>query len=289
MGTRGSDLALWQTRWVCAKLREHHPSLEIETIVIKTPGDANATGSFGKDWPVGAFVSAIESALLEEQVDFAVHSYKDMQTAQTKGLMIAAVPKREVTNDVLLTDRPVELDAIPTGFRVGTSSPRRIAQLQQLDNIECVPIRGNLPTRVGKIGKDGLNGVVLAAAGLARLGIEHPHSTQLPVDRFIPAPAQGALAIQTRAAGPEAEVIAVLEHPPSRMAVDAERSFLHAIGAGCHTPVGAIANIEGSSATLTGQLFSDDFSRMARGQECGENSSEIGQKLARRLISELEA
>src|SRR5262249_6572430 len=141
---------------------------------------------------------ALELALLDRRIDFAVHSFKDLQTVETPGLVIAAVPKREAVNDVLLTKTRVELNNLPPGFRVGTSSPRRAAQLRRFGPVQIVAIRGNVPTRVKKLDGPDLDGVVLAAAGLRRLGISHPHQIDLPLHRFPPAPGQGALAIQAR-------------------------------------------------------------------------------------------
>ena len=141
VGTRGSDLALWQTNWVCERLRAAIPDLEIEQIIIKTHGDVVTEANFGRDWPVGAFVSALENALLENRVDFAVHSFKDLQTVETAGLTIAATPPREVVHDVLLTREPMTLDALPPGSRIGTNSPRRAAQMLQMGAFEIVPLR----------------------------------------------------------------------------------------------------------------------------------------------------
>lgn len=288
VGTRGSDLALWQTNWVCRRLKEAHPSLQIEQTIIKTHGDVDADRNFDKDWPVGAFVSALENALLEKRVDFAVHSFKDIQTATTDGLIIAATPQREVVHDLLLTRTAVRLEDLPKGARIGTSSPRRSAQLQQLGEFEIVPIRGNVPTRVAKIEREGLDGVVVAAAGVKRLGIEHPFVIDLPTDRFLPAPAQGALAIQTRVDDEAEALIAVLDHPDTHRAVDAERFVLSAINAGCHTPVGALARVEGSKIELHARLFSGDFAHSAEGVESGDDPRTVGSALGLRMLAELE-
>lgn len=288
VGTRGSELALWQTNWVCRHLRAAHPSLEIEQVIIKTHGDVRPDEPFGGDLPVGAFVTAIERALQENRVDFAVHSFKDLQTAETPGLTIAAVPGREVVFDVLITRRPLpSLDHMPPGFRLGTSSPRRVAQFRRLGEIEIVPIRGNVPTRVAKLESENLDGVVLAGAGLKRLGITHPNLRELPVDRFPPAPAQGALAVQTRSNDPAAEIVAELDDPTARRAVAAERAFLKTIAAGCHTPVAALATVAAQTITLHGQLFSDDYGHCADGVESGPDSATVGERLARRLLDEL--
>jgi hydroxymethylbilane synthase len=287
VGTRGSALALWQTNWVCSALRNAHPSLEIEQIIIKTHGDVVTDRGFDSDWPVGAFVSALERALAQERVDFAVHSFKDLPTAETEGLTIAATPTREVVHDVLLTARPVRLEDLPPGARIGTGSPRRAAQLLRLGRFEVVPIRGNVPTRVAKIELENLDGVVLAAAGLKRLGIEHPHVIDLPTDQFLPAPAQGALAVQTRQDSEAADLVAVLEDSATRRAVVAERAFLRRIGAGCHTPVGALATVEGESVSLNARLFTDDYSSCVDGRESGEDPEVVGARLADRLMADL--
>ncbi len=286
-GTRGSELALWQTRWVCDRLREQHPTLEIEEVIIKTHGDTAKEQLFSADWPVGGFVKAIEDALVEGRVDFAVHSYKDLQTAVTAGLIVAAVPERVAVHDVLLTRTEFDLSNVPAGFKIATSSPRRTAQLRRLGPVVIVPIRGNLPTRVAKLERENLDGVVLAAAGLTRLGIKHPHMTDLPTDRFVPSPAQGALAIQAKEGSVAAELITAIDHAPSHPAVDAERSFLTTISAGCHTPVGALARVEESKISLHAQLFSDDGNRCVEGTEVGDDPAAIGQRLAERLIEEL--
>lgn len=289
VGTRGSDLALWQTNWVCQRLRAAHPGLEIEQIIIKTHGDVRPDEPFGGDLPVGAFVTAIERALQENRVDFAVHSFKDLQTAETPGLTIAAVPGREVVHDVLITRLPrADLHRLPSGFRLGTSSPRRAAQFRRLGDIEIVPIRGNVPTRVAKLESENLDGIVLAGAGLKRLGITHSNLRELPVDRFPPAPAQGALAIQTRKNDPAEGIIAALDDPAARRAVLAERAFLRTIAAGCHTPVAALAASSLGTLALHGQLFDDSHRTCAEGRDFGTDPDELGARLARRLLDDLD-
>ncbi len=287
VGTRGSDLALWQTRWVATRLRAAQPSLTVEQIIIKTHGDLATQQQFDADWPVGGFVGAIENALLNNEIDFAVHSFKDLQTAVTDGLVVAAIPEREDVQDVLVTRAPVELDKLPNGFKIGTSSPRRAAQFRRLGGVEIVPVRGNVPTRVAKLERDGLDGVVLAAAGLNRLGINVAHRIDLPTDRFVPAPAQGALAIQTRVGDPTQRTVQSLDHALTRRVVEAERAFLKGISAGCHVPVGALAEPDGDGVSLHGQLFSDDGTRMVEGVVSGLSPDGVGAELAGRLLREL--
>ncbi|MFG0252871.1 MAG: hydroxymethylbilane synthase [Phycisphaerales bacterium JB038] len=286
LGTRGSDLALTQARWFCDRLRSAHPGLEIEEIIIKTHGDRVQDRPFDASWPVGSFVSELENALVEDKVDFAVHSFKDLPTQSPEPLVIAAVPGREEVADVLITAKPCTLDDIGPGFTIGTSSPRRQAQWKRFGDVELVPIRGNVPTRMRKV-EEGLDGVILAAAGLKRLGLQPAHAITLPVDQFVPSPAQGALAVQTRRDTKAEAAIGVLNEDTARRGVDAERQFLTTIGAGCHTPVGALACVEGETITLFGQLFTDDMTRVAEGEEVGADPFAVGAALAQRLVAEL--
>lgn len=288
VGTRGSDLALRQTRWVCDLLQAVHAGVELEEVVIKTHGDIATGQPLDTDFPVGGFVSAIEQALLDGRIDFAVHSYKDLPTAVTLGLIIAAVPTREAPHDVLVTRDPVDLSNLPQGIRLGTSSPRRAAQMRRQGAVEIVPVRGNVPTRVAKVESGELDGVVLAAAGLKRLGLRPPNLIDLPLDWFVPAPAQGALAVQVREGDAIAALLAPIEHRPSRSAVESERSFLRNLHAGCHTPVGALAMVFDGTISLRGQLFSDDGSRMVEGGEIGDDPHTIGARLAENLARKLQ-
>lgn len=287
VGTRGSDLALRQADWVCDQLRGVHPTLDVERVIIKTHGDIATDQAFGSSWPVGAFVSALESALAKGRIDLAVHSLKDLQTEPTPGLIIAAIPPREVPDDVLLTRAAIALEELPTGARIGTSSPRRVAQMRRRFDVEIVPLRGNVPTRIAKMEQDGLDGIVLAAAGIKRLGIDHPHVVELPIDRFVPAPGQGALAVQGCEGSAASDRAGVLDDTATRRAVTAERRFLHDLGAGCHTPVGAFATVAGETVSLHGQLFSDDGVQCVGGVEKGDDPLAVGAKLAERLRREL--
>jgi hydroxymethylbilane synthase len=287
VGTRGSRLALTQTRWVCAQLQVAQPSVTTEELVIKTHGDIARDRPFDETWPVGSFVTALEEALIAAEIDVAVHSYKDLPSLSPDGLTIAAVPPREVVHDLLVTREPADLEALPAGFRVGTSSPRRTALLRRLPGVEILPLRGNVPTRLEKLEQGEYDGIVCAAAGLRRLGLEPAHAIVMPPQRFVPAPAQGALAIQTRAGDGAAAVVAVLEHAETRRTVDAERAFLARIEAGCQTPLGAWARLESGGIELCGQLFSDDGVHMAEGAETGDDPVAVGQKLADRLLADL--
>ena len=240
VGTRGSRLALTQTRWVCAQLQAAQPSLMIEEIVIKTHGDIARDRPFDETWPVGSFVTALEEALIANEVDVAVHSYKDLPSLSPEGLAIAAVPPREVVHDLLVTREPADLDGLPAGFRVGTSSPRRTALLRRVPGVEILPLRGNVPTRLDKLGKGEYDGIVCAGAGLRRLGIKPAHAIVMPPQRFVPAPAQGALAIQCREGDERVQnVIRRLHEEDSARTVEVERRVLAALEGGCHLPLGA--------------------------------------------------
>jgi hydroxymethylbilane synthase len=280
VGTRGSELAVTQTRSVCDLLSRAHPTWRCEIVTIATHGDLSPHQPMDARFPADAFVGVIERALLNRQIDLAVHSYKDLPSQTTTGLTIAAVPPREAPHDVLVTHRAVNLDHLPGGFRIGTSSPRRRAQFLRHAPVEIVPIRGNVPTRLARVHAADLDGVVVAAAGLARLRLQPDHVT--------PAPAQGALAVQTRTADPVTDAVAAINDGPSRRAVNAERAFLDRAAAGCQSPVGALAGVDGASIELFGQLFSDDGRRVVDVIERGIDPADIGRRLARRLRAALD-
>ena len=288
IGTRGSELALRQTRLVIDLLREAHAELDFEEVILRTHGDIHAAQPMTEsDWPVGGFVGTIERALLEEEIDIAVHSLKDLPTVPTPGLTVAAIPERASPHDVLVLDRPASLDALSPDWRVGTSSPRRIAQLRQRGLTYASPVRGNVPTRLSMVGRE-LNGVVLAAAGLERLGLAPEHAIDLPLEDFSCAPGQGALAVQCRE--PDAKLIGLLkavDHAESRRAVEAERAVLRSLGAGCQTPLGAYARIEGDSVNLAAQLFSPDHETVVTERLRGRDSETVGRELATRLAAAL--
>lgn len=288
IGTRGSDLALWQTRWVIGELQKAHPDLKCEEVILKTHGDIEKDQLYdAPNTPIGWFTSAIEKALLDGEIDCAVHSYKDLPSSSPNELVIAAVPPRVAAHDVIVTNSAVDLEHLPKTFRIGTSSPRRRAQLQYYLGIEGVDIRGNVPTRVAKVTSGELDGVVLAAAGLLRLNLQVPHLIDLPMDKFVPAPRQGALAVQTRRNSEAQDLISVLDDANSSSAVEAERAFLAELAAGCQTPVGAIAYVEDGTIKLCGQLFSDDGQFMVKSTESGGNPTEVGTKLAQHIAHEL--
>jgi hydroxymethylbilane synthase len=250
---------LAQTGWLLEKLRAANPGLVTELIVIKTQGDKDQTSPLSEMlWAPGAFVKEIERALLDGKIDLAVHSLKDLPTEAVPGLVLAGVPRRAAPEDVLLTRESVTLDSLPKGFVVATSSPRRGHQIKaRCPNVETMPVRGNVPTRIRKLMAGEYDGIVLAAAGLERLSIQHAHVVKLGAPDFLPAPGQGALAAQTRDADWVVPLVAKIDDRDTRAAVVAERAFLAACGGGCHAALGALGVVSGHELWVRGQLFED--------------------------------
>ncbi|HEX7302141.1 hydroxymethylbilane synthase [Lentzea sp.] len=242
MGTRGSALALAQTGTVAEALRA--AGAQVEIVVIKTPGDLS-------DAPIaqigiGVFTSALRDALANGEIDIAVHSYKDLPTAPDPRLVLAAVPRREDPRDALVARDGLTLGELLPGSTVGTGSPRRAAQLEALGlGLNIVPLRGNVDTRIGKVRSGELDAVVLARAGIARLGRADEITETLEPIQMLPAPAQGALAVECRIDDVDAEhlIQSTLDDSASRAAVTAERAMLAALEAGCSAPVGALADV----------------------------------------------
>lgn len=289
VGTRGSALALWQTRHVAQLLKELCPA-QVETIeerVISTVGDRRldqALHSFGGK---GAFTEELEAALRNGEIDFAVHSLKDMPTKMAPDLVIGAIPKRAACEDAWVAKDDTGLMALQQGARVGTSSLRRTAQLRHLrPDLEIVPIRGNVQTRLRKM-EEGLSGVILASAGLDRLGLSDQVTQRLPLEHWLPAAGQGALAIQCRA--DDTELLALLANihdEKTAQAVGAERSFLGTLEGGCQVPVGAYATHQDGVLYLDALLASLDGTKLVRRQIQGAPTAymELGKELARIVL-----
>lgn len=243
IGTRGSKLALAQTETVAAALREHGATVEL--VVITTDGD-RLTDRPIPEIGIGVFTSALRDALADGEIDVAVHSYKDLPTAPDPRLTIAAVPPRQDPRDALCARDGLTLGELPEGATVGTGSPRRAAQLDALGlGLTVVPIRGNVDTRLGKVATGEVDAVLLARAGLARLGRLDAVTEVLDPLQMLPAPAQGALAVECRADDPEVEelVRTAADDRASRLCATAERALLAALEAGCSAPVGALAEV----------------------------------------------
>lgn len=261
IGTRGSPLALRQSESIAGRLKARWPGLEVSIEVIKTTGDRLSERPPPERLPAppaghkGLFIKEIEEALLEGRVDAAVHSLKDVPTELPDGLCLQAIPLREDARDALVMGRRIaSLEELGPGIRLGTSSPRRQLQLRELlPEAETVPVRGNVDSRIRKMTERGLDGLVLARAGLRRLGLEGEVSYVFSPQELIPAPGQGALALESRQGDERVQkLVGVLDHPPTRRFVEAERLFLRLLGGGCQVPMGAHAFAEGEEAVFLG-------------------------------------
>jgi hydroxymethylbilane synthase len=280
IASRGSQLALWQARWVAARLGELGRETRIE--IVKTTGDTITEVPLAKVGGKGVFTKEIEEALLEGRADLAVHSLKDLPTELPPGLTLAAIPAREDPRDAVVGRR---LEDLKAGARVGTSSLRRAAQLRRLrPDLKVESVRGNLDTRVRKLEEGQYDAIVLAAAGLKRLGWEGKIAEILPPAVMCPAVGQGALAIETTAAGREA--CAALDHAATRAAVTAERALLAALGGGCQVPIGAHATVADGWLHLVGVVVSPDGADCVRAEADGEASraEPIGRELGGALL-----
>lgn len=292
VGTRGSLLALTQTKWVISELQKHHPHIEFEIKVIKTTGDKVYDKPLDQIGQKGLFTKEIEDELLNQEIDFAVHSMKDMPSELPMGLKFSYIPKREDARDVLiLTEKYTTLEELPYGAKIGTGSKRRKYQLlKHRPDLQIEPIRGNIDTRMRKMKEQGLDGIVLAAAGLHRLDLKTWIGYYLPVDIMVPAPAQGALALEVREKDMHTqELLKVLHDPTTSIQVQAERAFLHAIQGGCHMPVGAYCSIQDNSLVLHAVFGDQEGKKLITRQLSGtiEDAKEIGERLANLMLKEL--
>jgi hydroxymethylbilane synthase len=283
IGSRGSELALWQARWVQQKLEELGQACRIE--IVRTTGDKMLDAPLARLGGKGLFTKEIEEALLEGRVDLAVHSLKDLPTLLGEGLCLAAVPVREDPRDAVVGRRLADL---PRGARVGTSSLRRAAQLRALrPDLGVEPVRGNLDTRLRKLAEGQFDALLLAAAGLHRLGWQDRVAEYLPVEVMCPAVGQGALAIETRDDGGEArQFCSRLEDAATRACVTAERALLSALGGGCQVPIAGYAWMEGGRLRLVGVVASPDGSGLVRRETWGAltEAGQLGEQLARELL-----
>jgi hydroxymethylbilane synthase len=258
VATRGSALALRQAELVAEALRAHRPDLTVTLVVVHTAGDRNPQApipSLGD----GVFVRGVEAELFAGRADIAVHSAKDLPTAETPGLVLAAFPPRADAGDVLVSRDGATLATLPAGARVGTGSPRRAALVRaRRPDVAVVSIRGNVDTRLRRLHEGVCDAVVLAAAGLERLLLAGHVSEKLDPTTWLPAPGQGALAVQCRRGDSAEEWLAALDDAATRAAVTAERAVLRRLGSGCRTPVGAYARPEGSGLVLRAALIAPD-------------------------------
>ena len=289
IGTRGSKLALWQANWVQNELLKRHPSLSVQLTVIKTKGDKILDVPLAKVGGKGLFVKEIEDALLEGKIDLAVHSMKDMPAELPKGLSIGAIPQRENPQDVLVSNRGCLAD-LPQGARIGTSSLRRASQLLiARPDIFIHPLRGNLDTRLRKLDEGDMDAIVLAAAGILRLGLKHRITEYLDSSVMLPAAGQGALCIEVREGDEQTgTLMAELDHAETRTIVLGERAFLHRLGGSCQVPIAAHGRIEDGRFEIRGLIAEPDGSRVFSQELVGPaaSSKSIGAALAKKLMEQ---
>jgi hydroxymethylbilane synthase len=279
IGSRGSQLALWQAHWVEARLAAL--GLESRIEIIKTTGDRVTSVPLSSVGGKGLFTKEIEDALLAREVDLAVHSLKDLPTEIPEGLQITAIPEREDPRDAMVGKRLAELRK---GAKVGTSSLRRSAQLRRLrPDLQVESVRGNVDTRLRKLDEGQYEAIVLAAAGLMRLGWSDRIAETLDPEVMCPAVGQGALAVETRVGELTCQT---LDHAETRAAVTAERALLAALGGGCQTPIGAHAQVIGAQVRITAIVLSADGSRSVcdRAEGAASEAGLIGQELGKRLL-----
>ncbi len=287
IGTRGSMLAMAQTKAVEAMLKEVLPGVEITIKTIKTSGDKWDKAQMAQLGGEGLFTKEIERTLLEKEIDIAVHSLKDLPTDISEGLIIAAVPAREDAHDVLVSKDGKGLDELPQGAAVGTGSPRRKAHLLAYRaDLNIVPLRGNVNTRLKKLGEHNLDAIILASAGLKRLGLEDLITETIDFSIVLPAAGQGFLAIQTRENDKQLnETLKSIEDSNARLASALERELLRKLGGGCRMPVGVLAEVNSEKVKLSCAICSPDGKKLLRG-ELSAASSEAD-RLVERMANDL--
>ena len=289
IASRASKLALIQSGHVRNLLDNLRCGLEISIAKVSTKGDRSKSDFLYKSESVGVFTSEVENAILDGRADLAVHSLKDLPTAYTPGLVIAAIPKRQSAADALVASGPaVSITELPAGATVGTSSLRRIAQLRYLrGDLKCVPLRGNVETRVSKVTTGQIDAAVVACAGLNRLGLADKISAVLQPEDFLTAPGLGALAVQVRADDAELiELVSQLDDECTRIAVEAERSVLAAMHGGCSIPLGAYARIIGDRVMIDAMISDVDGKKLIKRSSSSSvsHSQACAQKLAEELL-----
>jgi len=289
IGTRGSQLALWQANWVKGKLSEWNPVIEVEIHKIKTTGDKILDVPLAKVGGKGLFVKEIEEALLDKKIDIAVHSMKDVPTDLPEGLCISAITEREDPRDALISKDGLKLKELKKGAKIGTSSLRRQVQLLNFRNdFEINQLRGNLNTRMKKLSAGDFDAIMLAAAGVKRMGWEDKITEYLPYDIFLPAIGQGALGIEIRESDKDIEkIIERFNHRETSLCVRAERAFLKRLAGGCQVPIAAFGTINGDSIRLEGLVGSIDGKILYRDSEEDKenNVEELGVRLAEKLLN----
>jgi hydroxymethylbilane synthase len=288
IATRGSKLALWQAQHIAEGLRPIVAPALVELVIVQTTGDRVQDRSLGVIGGQGVFTKEIQHALLDGRADLAVHSLKDLPTEPVDGLVVAAVPPRASTADALISPRFLRFDALPHGARIATGSSRRRAQiLNQRPDLELVDIRGNVDTRLRKLEDGNLDGLILAAAGLDRLGLSSRITEILSDEWMLPAVGQGALGLECRSDDKVTlAAIQQLNHQATFQAVTAERAFLRTLGGGCILPIACLGKVVGSVLTLRGTVCSPDGAARVDGQLAGPatDATPLGMDLARQLL-----
>jgi len=288
--TRPSALARWQTQWVMTALKDIHPDLDCEERIITTQGDKVLDKPLPEIGGKGLFTQELESELLSDAVHCAVHSLKDLPVEDVPGLTIGCIPPRAEVRDALISKNGYSLATLPNGACIGTSSLRRAAQILALrPDVQTESLRGNVDTRLRKAMDGQYDAIILAGAGLTRLGLENHVTEWLSLGVMLPAPGQGALAVQCRADNQTTlNLLAALEDDPTRRAVTAERAFLSGLGGGCSVPVAAYAQIIGEQRpeiSLTGLVISEDGKKVVKVMGQGTDAFQLGNDLARRAIA----
>lgn len=288
IGARGSELALRQARWASGALIKAHPDLKVELRVVKTTGDRLNGAALSQIGDQGLFVKELEEALLRCEIDVAVHSMKDLQTTLAPGLVIGAVGVRVHPGDALLTQSGKTLKTLPSGARIGTGSPRRKAQLKHFrPDFKVEQLRGNVPTRITRMKERGLDGIVVAVAGLERLELSEFISEILPFSVCLPAVGQGAIGLEIRESDLKTvELVHELDDLSARAEVEAERALLAALRGGCQVPVGALARVTGGGLRLEAMVADEDGVKLVRSSREGsvDRAREVGAKLAGDLL-----
>lgn len=287
--TRPSALARWQTRWVINALQALHTGLVCEEKVITTQGDKILDRPLPEIGGKGLFTQELENELLSGAVHCAVHSLKDLPVENPSGLLVGCIPQRADVRDALISAQGFTLSSLPDGATVGTSSLRRAAQVRAArPGLLTASLRGNVDTRLRKALSGQYDAIILAGAGLSRLGLDEHITEWLSLDQMLPAPGQGALAVQCRAEDSQTlELLAALEHTPTRQAVTAERAFLQGLGGGCSVPVAAYATVNGGHehiASLHGLVISPDGRQAVRVHASGAEPADVGLELARKAL-----
>ncbi len=288
VGSRQSRLALWQAQWVVEQLKQKHPERFFRIVGIKTKGDRILDAPLAKIGDKGLFTKELEMALLTRSCDLAVHSMKDLPTRLPEGLTVGAICRREYPGDVLISKQGFTFQELPRGARIGTSSLRRKAQLLRFrPDLKMVDVRGNLTTRLGKLSGQELDALVVAYAGICRLGLEKEITQKIPFSICLPAVGQGSIGVEIREDDEEMrELVAGLEDAQARAAITAERAFLRRLEGGCQVPVGALGRVEEGRLQLEGIVLTLDGRRYIKESVSGpvEEAVPLGEELAERML-----